>query len=39
MRGVVVNSRDVTEIAQAEETLRRQAALFDQTYDAVFVWE
>jgi len=39
VRGVVVNSRDVTEIAQAEETLRRQAALFDQTYDAVFVWE
>jgi PAS domain S-box-containing protein len=39
VRGVVVNSRDVTELAQAEQTLRRQAALFDQAYDAVFVWE
>jgi len=39
VRGVVLNSRDVTELAQAEDTLRRQAALFDQTYDAVLVWE
>jgi len=39
VRGTVVNSRDLTEVVQTEETLRRQAALFDQTYDAVFVWE
>ena len=39
VRGVVVNSRNVTELVQTEETLRRQAVLFEQTYDAVFVWE
>ncbi|MFI5090868.1 MAG: PAS domain S-box protein [Terriglobales bacterium] len=39
VRGVVVNSRDVTELVRAEDTLRRQAALFEQTYDAVFVWD
>ncbi|HYN15733.1 MAG TPA: PAS domain S-box protein [Terriglobales bacterium] len=30
--------RDITERKAAEDTLRRQAALFDQTYDAVMVW-
>ena len=39
VRGVVVNSRDLTELVQTEETVRRQAALFQQTYDAIFVWE
>jgi len=39
VHGVVVNSRDVTEAVQVEAALRRQAALFDQAYDAVFVWE
>ena len=38
VRGVVVNARDITEFVSAEETLRRQAALFNQTYDAVMVW-
>ena len=30
---------DITERKRAEETLREQAALFDQTYDAVLVWD
>ncbi|MEY2540649.1 MAG: hypothetical protein QOI22_251, partial [Verrucomicrobiota bacterium] len=30
---------DITERKKAEETLREQAALFDQTYDAVLVWD
>jgi len=31
--------RDITNSRRAEEILRRQASLFDQTYDAVLVWE
>jgi PAS domain S-box-containing protein len=31
--------RDVTERQRAEEGLRRQAALLDQSFDAVFAWE
>ncbi|HKO04931.1 MAG TPA: PAS domain S-box protein [Candidatus Acidoferrales bacterium] len=30
---------DITERKRAEEILRRQASLFDQTYDAVLVWD
>ncbi|MGC2325003.1 MAG: PAS domain S-box protein [Terriglobales bacterium] len=38
VRSVVINFRDVTEAVSIAETLRRQAALFNQTYDAVMVW-
>jgi PAS domain S-box-containing protein len=31
-------ARDITERKQAQEALRQQAALFDQTYDAMIVW-
>ena len=31
-------ARDITERKKTEEVLRQQAALFDQTYDAVIVW-
>jgi len=31
--------RDVTDRRRGEEILRRQASLFDQTYDAVLVWD
>ncbi|MEY2439869.1 MAG: hypothetical protein QOI34_1254 [Verrucomicrobiota bacterium] len=34
---VLIN--DITERKQAQETLQEQAALFDQTYDAVLVWD
>jgi PAS domain S-box-containing protein len=30
---------DVTERKRAEDTLRRQASLIDQTYDAILAWE
>ena len=30
---------DITERKQSEETLRRQASLFDQTYDAILAWD
>jgi len=30
---------DITERKRAEEIVRRQASLFDQTYDAVLVWD
>jgi PAS domain S-box-containing protein len=30
---------DITQRKEAEEILRRQSSLFDQTYDAVLVWE
>ncbi|HUK54678.1 MAG TPA: PAS domain S-box protein [Candidatus Binatia bacterium] len=30
---------DITRRKEAEEALRRQSSLFDQTYDAVLVWE
>ena len=36
MIGVTV---DVTDYQRAEEELRRQAALLDQAYDAMFAWE
>jgi PAS domain S-box-containing protein len=32
-------ARDISGRKQAEDTLRRQASLIDQAYDAVFVWE
>ncbi len=32
-------ARDITEQKEARESLRRQAALFDQMYDAAIVWE
>jgi two-component system, cell cycle sensor histidine kinase and response regulator CckA len=31
--------QDITDRKLAEDTLRRQASLIDQVYDAVFVWE
>ena len=34
----VVNSRDVTERVWAEEKVEQQAALLEQTHDAVFTW-
>src|ERR1700744_709888 len=36
--GVSKIARDITGHKAMDETLRRQAALFDQTYDAIFVW-
>jgi two-component system, cell cycle sensor histidine kinase and response regulator CckA len=30
---------DITERKQAEDTLRRQASLMDQTYDAILAWD
>jgi len=30
---------DITERKQADEQLRRQASLFDQTYDAILAWD
>ena len=30
--------RDITERVRAEQTLQLQAKLFDQTYDAIYVW-
>ncbi|MBI3941803.1 MAG: PAS domain S-box protein, partial [Chloroflexi bacterium] len=37
--GYIAVHRDITAHKQAEEVLRRQAALLDQSYDAVFAWE
>ena len=34
----VVNSRDVTERVWAEEKVEQQAAMLEQTHDAVFTW-
>ncbi|MGD0221495.1 MAG: CHASE3 domain-containing protein [Terriglobia bacterium] len=31
-------SREITEHRRAEAALRRQASLFDQTYDAILIW-
>ncbi len=36
VRGIVVNSRDVTERVWAEEKVEQQAVLLEQTHDAVF---
>jgi diguanylate cyclase (GGDEF)-like protein/PAS domain S-box-containing protein len=38
VREFVVNSRDVTERVWAEEKVEQQAALLEQTHDAVFTW-
>jgi two-component system, cell cycle sensor histidine kinase and response regulator CckA len=42
-RGEIVGAskiaRDITEQKRAEDTLKRQASLLDQAYDAVLVWE
>jgi PAS domain S-box-containing protein len=37
--GISVFAKDVTERKRAEEVLREQAALFEQAYDAMLVWE
>ena len=38
-RAKLVLINDITERKRAEKTLREQAALFNQTYDAVLVWD
>ncbi|HVY70818.1 MAG TPA: PAS domain S-box protein, partial [Verrucomicrobiae bacterium] len=38
VNSVVVVITDITERRLAEDAVRKQAALFDQTYDAVLVW-
>jgi PAS domain S-box-containing protein len=37
--GVSKLARNITERKKVEKALRQQAALFDQTYDAVIVWD
>jgi PAS domain S-box-containing protein len=37
--GVLETNNDVTARRRAEEALRRQANLLEQTHDAIFVWE
>jgi two-component system, cell cycle sensor histidine kinase and response regulator CckA len=37
--GFLAVKEDITDRKQAEDTLRRQASLFDQTYDAVLAWD
>jgi PAS domain S-box-containing protein len=32
-------ARDITERRRSEEIIRQQASLFDQAYDAIFVWQ
>ena len=37
--GTLETNNDVTERKRAEEAVRRQASLLDQTHDAILVWE
>ena len=37
--GVSNIARDITERRRSEEIMRQQASLFDQAYDAIFVWQ
>jgi PAS domain S-box-containing protein len=37
--GVSNIARDMTQRRQNEEIMRRQASMFDQAYDAIFVWQ
>jgi PAS domain S-box-containing protein len=37
--GVSNIARDITERRRNEEIMRQQASLFDQVYDAIFVWQ
>ncbi|MDP9437831.1 MAG: PAS domain S-box protein [Actinomycetota bacterium] len=39
VRGIVVNSRDVTERKRVEEKLRQQAGLLNLSYEPIFAWE
>ena len=37
--GIIISAEDITQRKVVEDTMRRQASLIDQAYDAVFVWE
>jgi two-component system, cell cycle sensor histidine kinase and response regulator CckA len=37
--GIIMSAEDITRRKVVEDTLKRQASLLDQAYDAVFVWE